>query len=80
VQVELLGRDREAVSPGPAHQPLAGTVEHSADAGEMGVQRAPGVGRRPVAPHPVDEGLDGHRPPGVHDEGGQDRPLPGLGG
>jgi hypothetical protein len=51
--------------------------EQLADPAQMRVEDVAGLGRRLVAPDPVDERLDGDRPPGSHRQRRQHGLLPG---
>jgi hypothetical protein len=77
VQVDAVRLDREHVAAGAPRQggPVRVTGQRGADAGEVGVQRVPGAGRRVHAPDPLDQRLGGHHPARLDEQRGQHRPA-----
>ena len=66
--VAVVGR-HEHRGPGPGREV---GLEHPAQPGEVGVQRAVGTGRRVVTPDQVDEPVGAHRAAGRERQRGQD--------
>jgi hypothetical protein len=77
VDVDLVAPDFQNVPAGCARHPrpaLAIGLRHDpTQVGDVNVQRTAGTVRR-VVPHPVEQGVDGDRPPGVGGEDGEHRP------